>query len=174
MDDREIVGFGGRRVAGRHQLHDLALGDHRRGARQDFEDAQGAVGDHQLERPAEQEIADQHRRLVAPHRVGGVAAAAQIAGVDDIVVQQGRGVDELDRGGERDVAVAAIAAHPGAGERQHRPQPLAAAGDDVAGELRDQRHRALHAFDDQRLTRSRSPFSSCVNESSEGFCATRD
>ena len=38
-----------------------------------------------------------------------------------------------------DVAVAAIAAHPRAAQGQHRPQPLAAAGDDVAGKLRDQR-----------------------------------
>ena len=118
---------------------------------------------------AEQEIADQDRRLVAPDRVGGIAAAAQIARIDDIVMQQGRGVDELDRGGEGDVALAAIAAQPRAGQGQHRPQPLAAAGDDMAGELRDQRHRALHALDDQRLTRSRSAFKNRLSGSSEAL-----
>ena len=45
--------------------------------------------------------------------------------------------------------LAAVAAEPGAAQGQHRPQPLAAARDDMAGELRDQRHRALHALDDQ-------------------------
>ncbi len=111
--------------------------------------AQRAVLHHQLEGPAEQEIADQDRRLVAPQRVRGVAAAPQVAGIDDIVMQQGRGVDEFDRGGERDMAVAAIAAQPGAAQGQHRPQPLAAAGDDMTGELRDQPDRAVHAIDDQ-------------------------
>ena len=66
-------------------------------------------------------------------------------------MQQSRGVDELDGGGERDVAVAAIAAQPGAAEGQHRAQPLAAGRDDMPGELRDQRHRAVHPLDDQRV-----------------------
>ena len=149
LDDREIGGLGGPRVIRGHQLEHLAFGDHRRGARQDLEDAQRSVGDHQLERSAEQEVADEDRRLVAPDRVGRVTAAPQIARVDDIVVQQGRGVDEFDCSGERDVPASSIAAQPGAAEGEHRPQPLAAARYDIAGELRDQRHRALHALDDQ-------------------------
>ena len=60
-----------------------------------------AVRDHQLEGAGEQEVADQHAGLVAPDRVGGGHAAPQVALVDHIVVQQGGGVDELDRGGER-------------------------------------------------------------------------
>ena len=92
--------------------------------------------------------------------------------VDDVVVQQRRGVDELDGGGERDVALAAIAAEPGAAEGQHRPQPLAAGRDDMAGELRDQRHRAVHALDDHRLTRSRSAASRRNSGSSDGFAAS--
>ena len=66
-------------------------------------------------------------------------------------MQQGRGVDEFDRGGEGDVAIAAIAAEARCGEGQHRPQPLAAGGDDMAGELRDQRDRAAHALEDERI-----------------------
>ena len=85
------------------ELQHLALGDHRRGARQDLQHLERAVLDHELEGAAEQEIADQHRRLVAPDRVGGGEAAAQVALVDHVVMQQRRGVDELDRGGERDV-----------------------------------------------------------------------
>ena len=57
-------------------------------------------------------------------------------------------MDELDAGREFDMAVAAIAAQPRRGQGQHRPQPLAAGGDDMAGKLRDQRHRAVHALDD--------------------------
>src|SRR3546814_13042456 len=78
----------------------LALGDYRRGVGEDAQHVQRAVGNHELERAAEQEVADQHARLVAPHRVGGGKAAAQVAGVDHVVMQQGGGVDELDKGGE--------------------------------------------------------------------------
>src|SRR6185437_7886745 len=98
-----------------------------------------------LEGAAEEEIADQHRWLVAPDGIGGGEAAAEVAGIDYVVVQQGRRVDELDGGGEGDRAVAAIAAEPRRRPGEHRPQSLAAGGDDVAGELRDERHRALHA-----------------------------
>jgi len=58
-------------------------------------------------------------------------------------------MDEFDRSCERDVPAPSIAAQPGAAQGQHRAQPLASTGYDVAGELRDQRHRALHALDDQ-------------------------
>ncbi len=63
-------------------------------------------------------------------------------------------MDEFDGGGERDravAAVAAVAAQPRGGHGQHRAQTLAAGRDDVAGELRDQRHRAVHARHDQRV-----------------------
>ena len=44
---------------------------------------------------------------------------------------------EFDTGGELDVRVAFVAAHGGRSQRQHRPQPLAAGGDQVVGHLRD-------------------------------------
>ncbi len=69
-----------------------------------------AVFDHQLESAAEEEIPDQHRSLVAPDRVGGRRGrGADRAVVDDVVMQQGRGVNEFNGGGEGDVAIAAIA-----------------------------------------------------------------
>ena len=68
------------------------------------EDLEAAVLDHQLERAAEQEVADEHARGIAPDEVGGALAAAHARSVDDIVVKQGRGVDELDRGSELVVA----------------------------------------------------------------------
>jgi hypothetical protein len=42
-----------------------------------------------------------------------------------------------------------MSAQPGGRQRQHRPQPLAAGGNDVARQLGDQRDRALHVLDDQ-------------------------
>ncbi len=60
-------------------------------------------------------------------------------------------MDELDRGGELVMARARIIEQPRAGEGQHRPHPLAAAGDQVAGELGDQRDVALHPLEDDRV-----------------------
>ena len=44
-----------------------------------------------------------------------------------------------------------IIEQPRAGQGQHRPHPLAAAGDEVAGQLGDQRHLALHPVEDDRV-----------------------
>ena len=49
--------------------------------------------------------------------------------------------------------VALVAEQSRARERQHRPHALAAAGDQVAGERRDQRDLALHAVEDDRVDR---------------------
>ena len=105
--------------------------------RQDVERFERADIDHHAERLAEQEIADQHARLVAPDHARRLLAAAHAALVDDVVVQQRRGVHELDAGGELDVAVAGIAEHLRGSERQHRPQPLAAGRDQMVGDFRD-------------------------------------
>ena len=113
-----------------------------------FQDLEAAVLDHQFEGAAEQEIADQDARRIAPDEVGGALAAAHARAVDHVVVEQGRGVDELDRGGELVVARAGIAEQGAAGDRQHRPHALAAAGDQVPGQLGDQRDLALHPLED--------------------------
>ena len=136
-DHRHVFVLVGGGVLGGAELHDLAFGDHRGGRRQDIERVQIADLDHHLEGLAEQEIADQHARLVAPQHAGGELAAAHVAFVDHVVVQQRRSVHELDRGGELDVAVAGVAGELGHGQRQHRPQPLAARGDQVVGDFRD-------------------------------------
>src|SRR5581483_6681344 len=107
-DHREIFVFRGRRVLGRGQLHHFALGDHRRGGGENVERPQIADLDHHLERLTEQEIADQHARLVAPDHASRGLAAAQLALVDHVVVQQRRGVHEFYSGGELDVASVSI------------------------------------------------------------------
>ena len=147
----EIMIFVGVDLALGGQLLDLTLGDDRGGVAEDPQHLQAAVLDHQLERAAEQEVADQHARRIAPDEVGGALAAAHAGAVDDVVVKEGRGVDELDRGGELVVARAGVAEQACAGERQHRPHALAAAGDQVAGELRDQRDLALHPLEDDGI-----------------------
>ena len=147
-DDLEILVLDGFDPALGGELVDLALGDDRRGARQDAQHLEAAILDHQLEAAREEEIADQHAGRIAPDDVGGARPRLQARAVDDVVVEQGGGVDELDRGGELVVAGAAIIEQAGAGQGQHRPHPLAAAGDEMAGKLRDQGDVALHPIED--------------------------
>ena len=115
---------------------------------ENFQRLEAADLDHHLERLAEQEIADQHARLVAPQHARGEPAAPHLAFVDHVVVQQRRRVHELDRGGELDVAVAGIAGEPRHRQGQHRPQPLAARIDQVVGDLGDHRHLGAGARQD--------------------------
>ncbi|MGY4368389.1 hypothetical protein ACVW1A_004454 [Bradyrhizobium sp. LB1.3] len=89
---------------------------------------------------AEQEVADQHARFVAPEHPRRQLAAAHLALVDDVVVQERGGMHELDGGGELDMAVAGVAGEVGHGERQHRPQALAPGGDQMVGDLGDHGH----------------------------------
>jgi hypothetical protein len=66
-------------------------------------------------------------------------------------VQQGGGVDELHGRGQLVMAAAFITQQAGTAEGEHRPQPLAAAGDQMAGQLRDQRHLRLHPIKDDMI-----------------------
>ena len=144
----EILLFVSIDLALRGQLLDLALGDHGRGVAEDPQHLEAAVLDHQFKRAAEQEVADQHACRIAPDEVGGALAAAHPRAVDNVIVEQSRGMDELDRRGELVVARAGVAEQCGAGERQHRPHALATAGDQMARELGNQRDLALHALED--------------------------
>ena len=60
-------------------------------------------------------------------------------------------MDELDGGGEVDVSGAGVAAHAGRGERQQRPQPLAAGIDQMPRQVGDQIHGARQPLVDQRV-----------------------
>src|SRR5215469_12870563 len=58
-----------------------------------------------------------------------IVAAAELALINHIVVQKRRGMHELDRGSELDMAVAGIAGELRHRKRQHRPQPFSSGGD---------------------------------------------
>ena len=128
-------------------MQHLALGDYRGGARQNGQHRQRAVLDHQFEGAAEQEIADQHAGLVAEQGVGRSLAPTQFAFIDHVVVQESGGVNELDAGSQLDMALALVPSQAGRSEGQNRPQPLAAGGDDMASQLRNQSDRRMHAID---------------------------
>ena len=147
----EVLVLRRRRVLGRRELSDLAFGDHGRGARQDVEGAQRADLHHHLERLAEEEIADEHTRPVAPHHAGRRLAPAHVAFVDHVVVEEGRGMHELDGRGELDMALALVAGELRGGEREHWPQPLAAGLDEVVRDVRDHCDLGAGAGEDGRI-----------------------
>ncbi len=109
--------FGGAGVAHLGQLQHFAFGDDAGGLRQDLHHWHRAQLDHHFERARIQEVANQHARRIAPHCIGGLAATAHAGHVDHVVVQQGRGVQELDGRGQQ-AQVIAFAAQ-GLAAQQH-------------------------------------------------------
>ena len=74
-----------------------------------------------------------------PHRECAASAAApRLGAVDDVVVDERRGVDELDDRRVEHGAVAGVAAEPRRHQQHGRPDALAAAHLDVLAHLRDQ------------------------------------
>ena len=104
---------------------------------------------HHLEGLAQKIVADQHARLVAPDDARRLLAAAEIALVHHIVMEERGGVHELDRGRELQVMLARVAHHAGSRERQHRPDALSARIDEMRGDLGDQLHMALRMRQDR-------------------------
>ena len=64
------------RQVGMSKLVDFSLGNEGGAVAEDAQDLEAAVLDHQLESAAEQEVADQHARRIAPDQVRGPLAAA--------------------------------------------------------------------------------------------------
>ena len=118
MDNHHVLVFGEVRVLHVHQLHHLALGNHRRGVGQHVHDRQAFQLHHHLEGPGIQEITYQHARGVAPLGVGGTAAPAHVGGVHHVVVQQGGGVQEFNDRGQLQVVVLAVARGPAGQQNQ--------------------------------------------------------
>jgi hypothetical protein len=107
--------------------------------------AQVARLDHHLEGARIEEVAHQHRGGVAELRVGGLAAAAQGRLVDDVVVQEGGRVDELDDRGHLVPRVGAGAQGPGREQQQGGPDALAAGIHDVLPDGAHQGHVGMQA-----------------------------
>ncbi len=74
---------------------------------------------------------------VAPGGVRGGAAAAGIGLVDDVVVDQGGGVEHLDDGAEANAARGAVAKGFGGEQEEHGPDALSAAGHEIRGDVGD-------------------------------------
>ena len=95
------------------ELEQFAFGHAADRVREDRENVDVAVFDDHRRRARVEVITDQHRAAVAPDRAGGFLAAAQRGEIDHVVVQQRRGVQQLDRGGDLHAARTVVAAQFG-------------------------------------------------------------
>ena len=101
-DDVEVLVLGDVGVAVLGELVQLALDHPQRDVAQQPDDVERVVRERQRHRLDVEVVAEEHGDVVAPPRVHREPAAAQVRVVDDVVVDERRGVDELDDGGVED------------------------------------------------------------------------
>ena len=141
IDHVDIVGQRRSRVVTEPALHHFAFGELDAGLRRcAYETFLEAAGD--FERAAEQIVARDQRRAESVAREGRRLAAAQQAAIDDVVVEQRCGMDQLERDCGVDRLVDSRVGSAACAIHQHdegRTQPLAAGVDEVVANFRDDR-----------------------------------
>ena len=85
-----------------------------------------------------QKVSEQHRDVGAPARMDRVLTAPERRVVDDVVMDQAGGVDDLDERRPEDMVLAFIAAQLRAEHQQSRPDALAALFEKVSVDLGDE------------------------------------
>ncbi len=139
-DDFHIGFFSGAGVPHLGQLQHFAFGNDARGLGQNAHDGHRTELDHHLERARIQEIAYQYAGRIAPHGVGGRAAAAHAGHVDHVVVQQRGGMQELDGSGQQIQVVALMPQRLATEQHQQRAQAFAPGRGDVIADFGHQRN----------------------------------
>ena len=139
-DDAEVVGL--RQVARPLplELENLGLGHrhHRRG--EGVHHPEVAVPHQERHAARVEVVADQDRGVDAPPGVGRGPAAPERRLVDHVVVDQGRGVQELDDAAEPHRTVPRVGPERGAEEHEDGPEPLATGEGDMPGKIADERN----------------------------------
>ena len=130
-DDVEVLLFGDVGVAVLGQLIELALDHPQRDVAEHAHQIERVVRQRHRHRLDVEVVAEQDRDVVAPARVHGQAAAAQLGVVDDVVVDERGGVDELDHRRVEHGAIALVAAETRGHQQHGGPNALAAARLDV-------------------------------------------
>ena len=143
VDDVEVLGLVDVDDAVLRQLVNLALDHAQRHVAEHADDVHRVLREGHRHRLDVEEVARQHRDVVAPLGVHGLAPAPHVGIVDDVVVHQRGRVDELDHRGIEDGLGAGVAAQTGRHQQHGRPHPLAAAALDVSTDLGDHRHLRL-------------------------------
>ena len=94
-DDLEVLFLGDVDVAGLGELVELPFDHAQRDVAEQADDLQRILRERHRHRLDVEVVAEQDGDVVAPPRVHGQAAAPEVGAVDDVVVHQRRGVDEL-------------------------------------------------------------------------------
>ena len=105
--------------------------------RSGIEDAEVALLHRDLESLHVKPVARQHALRVAPLRIGRGTSAARLGFVDDVVVDQGRGVNDLHHRTQPDGALALVVEQLAGEQQQRRTKALAAAAAQVFADLGD-------------------------------------
>jgi hypothetical protein len=104
---------------------------------QSVEDAEVALLDGDLEGLHVEPVAGQHALRIAPLGIGCGTAAPGFGLIDNVVVHQGRGMDDLNYGAEPDRALTLIVEQFCGQQQQCRADSLASAGAEVFANLGD-------------------------------------
>ncbi len=136
VDEVEVL-VEGDEAAEFFHLQQLAFDHHLGEVDEGVEDAEIALLDGDLEGLHVEPVAGEDALGVAPLGVGGGAAAAGLGFVDDVVVDQGGGVDDFDHRAELDGAALAVAKQPGGEQEQDGTNALAAAGAQIFADIGD-------------------------------------
>ena len=92
----------------------------------------------QAEGAGDEVVAQEDAGLVVPAGIDGVEVAAERGLVEDVVVNEGRGVDHFDGGGQRRWSRRSGPGDTGRQQQQGRPQPLAPQADPVFDQAVDE------------------------------------
>jgi hypothetical protein len=102
-----------------------------------IEDSEIALGKSHLERLHVEPVAGKHAAVISPSRVGGGTPAARVGAINDIVVNQRRGVNQLDDRAQTYGALSAIARVARGEKKEGRAQALSATTQKIAGDFGD-------------------------------------
>lgn len=151
VNDLHVTRFIDIGVVAVHQLQHFTLGNDIRRIGQHTHDTHVVDRHHHLESTGIEKVADQHAGGITEHRVGRVATTPQGGFIHHIVMQERGRVDEFDDGGHFVVPHSLVAHGTRSKENQRRTHTLAAAANNVLGDLPDKHHVRVKTVTDDRI-----------------------
>jgi hypothetical protein len=138
VDDVDVVLLACLQVSALMVLGQFALDHAGRDLGQDADDFGMSAFLGQPERPDIEVIAEQDGYVGSPPGVDGIASPSQVGVIDDIIVDQAGGMDELDQRRHEDMFLTAVAQELGAQDEKGGPDPLALLLEEICADFGDQ------------------------------------